>query len=120
MSEDVEIEFDDLMDKNILEFSVADIQWLKGYAHTFYNFQKEQEKEIEQLKRQIKIKNKYCQLIYDIGFDYDGYERPDDLKMIIDELVSYSIDAINSDDKKVMYEDSNGIKSNILMEEINE
>ena len=29
-------------------------------------------------------------------------------KMIIDELVSYSIDAINCDDKKVMYEDSNG------------
>ena len=106
------------------EFFDKSIKMLeKDYGNNFANDFKDiyikQQKEIEQLKRQIKIKNKYCQLIYDIGFDYDGYEGPNDLKMIIDELVSYSIDAINSDDKKVMYEDSNGVKSNILMEEIN-
>ena len=94
------------------------IELLENERKEFLRDISRKDKEIEQLKRQIKIKNKYCQLIYDIGFDYDGYEKPNDLKMIIDELVSYSIDAINSDDKKVMYEDSNGIKSNILMEEI--
>lgn len=43
-------------------------------------------KEIEELKRKIAIKDKWCQLIWDIGCDYDGYNDVDNLKKIIDEL----------------------------------
>lgn len=41
------------------------------------------EKENENLK-------KWLTLIKDIGFDYDGYNDIDNLKSLIDELVSYS------------------------------
>lgn len=97
---------------------IATPKQYKKYKKSLEKQLEEKDKEIEKLKKQIKIKNKYCQLIYDIGFDYDGYSKADDLKMIIDELVSYSIDAINCDENKVMYVDANGKKSNILMEEI--
>lgn len=42
------------------------------------------------LERQIKIKDKYCQLIINLGFDYDGFNTVDSLKGLIDELVSYA------------------------------
>lgn len=79
--------------------------------------------EIKKLKRQIKIKDKYCQTIHDIGFDYDGYNDVENLKKIIDELVSYSVKAIKCDDRWVAYSGGNNEsprehKYNILMEEI--
>ena len=39
------------------------------------------------------IKNK-CQLIVDIGFDYDGYKKSKDLMKLIDEIVQYAGDCI--------------------------
>ena len=117
-----------MSDETRATIEIIEHYWQKGgfyndipveIMNTIINELEEKDKEIEQLKRQIKIKNKYCQLIHDIGFDYDGYSKADDLKMIIDELVSYSIDAINCDEKKVMYVDSNGKETNILMEGIN-
>ena len=69
------------------------------------------------LERQIKIKNAYLQLIVDLAFDYDGYEKADDLKGLIDELVAYAVLAIKNDDKEVIYESGhNQTQSNILME----
>lgn len=36
----------------------------------------------------------YClDVIYALGFDYDGYEEPESLKELIDELVAYAIKA---------------------------
>lgn len=32
----------------------------------------------------------YLDLIYAIGFDYDGFEKPESLKKLIDELVEYA------------------------------
>lgn len=29
-------------------------------------------------------------MIYSLGFDYDGFEKPDSLKELIDELVAYA------------------------------
>lgn len=72
------------------------------------------------LERQIKIKDKWCQLIIDIGFDYDGYNTVEGLKSIIDELVDYAHKAINCDDKTVAYIGADDKKSNILLEEIKE
>lgn len=46
---------------------------------------------IEYLKEQKENKNKWCQLIADIGFDYDGFNKVESLKELIDELVQYAL-----------------------------
>jgi len=74
--------------------------------------------ENEKLKRQIKIKNEYLQLIHDIGFDYDGMNTVKGLESVIDDLVDLAIKAIKNDDKCVMYEDFDDKYFNILYEEI--
>lgn len=74
--------------------------------------------EIENLKRQIKIKDRYLQLIIDIGFDYDGFNNVDDLKSLVDGLCTYAEKAKNCDDKNTVYVSGNGIKENILGEKI--
>lgn len=82
---------------------------------------KKQEKRIKELERQIKIKDAYCQCIWAIGCDYDGYREAEDLKDIIDELVDYSNKARANDDKSVMsigWEGNEKIGYNILLEEI--
>lgn len=68
--------------------------------------------------KQIKLKNAYCQLIMDLGVDYDGYSSLDSLKSLIDELVDYAHKAINNDDKTVIYMNGDKYKENILMEKI--
>lgn len=88
----------------------------------YKNMLKRKNKEIKKLKRQIKIKDKWCRLIYDIGYDYDGFgEDIEGLKGVVDELVRYSVGALESDDKTAVYfgkEDGVEIKENILMERI--
>ena len=56
-----EIEFEDLMNKGTSEFSYADIQWLKGYAHTFYL-------QLENIKKELMGQDKY---IDDLKKEYD-------------------------------------------------
>lgn len=70
------------------------------------------------LERQVKIKDKYCQLIIDLGFDYDGFNTVDSLKGLIDELVSYAQRAVECDDKGVACVNSKGEHINILGEKI--
>lgn len=70
------------------------------------------------LERQVKIKDKYCQLIIDLGFDYDGFNTVDSLKSLIDELVSYAQRAIECDDKGTIYVNGEGEHNNILGETI--
>lgn len=55
------------------------------------------EKENEQLQSQLQekekiiiIMEKYFELICDLGFDYDGCNKVESLKNLIDELVHYS------------------------------
>ena len=70
--------------------------------------------ENEQLKekvkyQKIKIDNKdnWCQLIADIGFDYDGYNTIESLKGLIDELVRYALNSRdNYDYKEILKGDS--------------
>lgn len=78
----------------------------------------ELKEKVRELERQIKLKDKYCELIHDIGFDYDGYNDVDNLKKIIDELVAYSVMAKDNDDRYSIYNSIEGKKYNILMEEI--
>ena len=68
--------------------------------------------------RQIEIKNAYCQLIVDLGFDYDGYNSVEGLKSLIDTLVDYAQKAITNDDMSVVYVGDDGHKENILMEKL--
>lgn len=72
------------------------------------------------LERQIKIKDKWCQLIMDLGFDYDGLNTVESLKCLIDELVDYAHKAIICDDVSVVYVGADDKKSNILLENIKE
>lgn len=45
----------------------------------------------EYLKSKIENKDKWCQLIADIGYDYDGFNQVESLKALIDELVQYAL-----------------------------
>ena len=79
-------------------------------------------KEINNLKRQIKIKDAYLQLIRDIAFDYDGYgDSIEGLRDLVDELSAYAKMAIENDDQSSIYSSwSDGVEteSNILMEDL--
>ena len=49
------------------------------------------EEQVKYLKSKIENKENWCQLIADIGFDYDGCNKIDSLKCLIDELVKYAL-----------------------------
>lgn len=74
--------------------------------------------ENEKLKRESRIKDKWCQFIIDVGYDYDGYQtEPEMLKHVIDELVRYAHNAIKNDDETVVYSNDYE-KFNIIYEKI--
>ena len=80
-------------------------------------------KELEKKDREIQIKNNYLDLIWQIGYDYDGLNKVESLKELIDELVDYAIKAKKNDDKSVIYEGNRGkeiINQNILFEKVDE
>ena len=52
---------------------------------------KQLKEKIEYLKNQKENKDKWFQLIADIGFDYDGYNDTENLKHLIDELVKFAL-----------------------------
>ena len=63
------------------------------------------------------IMEKYLELIYDLGFDYDGLNTVKSLKALINELVHYASLGRARNITEVIYE-NNGKKYNILMEEV--
>lgn len=69
-------------------------------------------------ERELKIKNEYLRLIYDKGFDYDGYNKAESLKGLIDELVDYANKAYKNDDISVIYTGGCNKQYNILHEEV--
>lgn len=77
------------------------------------------EERIKELERQIRIKDAWCKLIHDIGFDYDGYRDAQNLMDLIDELVRYSQKAIACEETMVYCltdENGNVIEENIIYE----
>lgn len=52
---------------------------------------KELKEKVEYLKSKIENKDKWCQLIADIGYDYDGCRKTESLMSLIDELVRYAL-----------------------------
>lgn len=71
----------------------------------------------EELTKIIKIMEKYFELIIDLGFDYDGFERKEDLKNLIDELVKLAKLGRVYNTTEVIFMDRNK-KYNILNQEI--
>ncbi len=70
------------------------------------------------LERKLKIKDKYFRLIIDLGFDYDGFNNSDKLKILIDELVRYANLGLHSNDTEMITIDEKHRKFNILDEEL--
>lgn len=68
--------------------------------------------------KQIKIKNEYLNLIYMIGYDYDGCDTVEGLKEVIDQLVDYAKKGLKNDDKSCEYTNFNGDEFNILRKKI--
>lgn len=50
------------------------------------------------LNNLLENKDRWCQLIVDIGYDYDGYRKAESLMILIDELVNYALHSKNNDD----------------------
>lgn len=91
---------------------------LKSAEMVYKHFYKANQSEIKWLERQIKIKDNYCDMIWCLGVDYDGYETPEGLKSLIDELVDLAKKAARNDDKYAMYEGCGNKFYNILQEEV--
>lgn len=75
------------------------------------------QQENKQLKEQIVIMGKYLELIYDLGYDYDGFNQVDSLKTLIDELVKYASFGRVCNLTEPIYE-NNGVSYNILHQEL--
>ena len=66
--------------------------------------------------RDIEIMERYLELIYDLGCDYDGFNDVDNLKCLIDEMCRFASLGRARNVTEPIYEDDNGMKSNILGE----
>lgn len=83
-------------------------------AFEFLKYIKNLQQENEQLKEKVKYqknkidnKDNWCQLIADIGFDYDGCNTIESLKVLIDELVRYALNSRdNYDYEEILKGDS--------------
>lgn len=53
-------------------------------------FNSNREALIKKQEKEIKIMEKYFELIIDLGYDYDGLSSTEDLQNLIDELVRYA------------------------------
>ena len=69
------------------------------------------------IERENKIMKKYLQIIFDLGYDYDGCNTVEGLKELIDELCRLAQLGRNIDDKIIIYSNENR-HYNILGEEI--
>lgn len=106
-------EYDDLFqkDKEAIEIVLGNLEALTDMLRS-------SEIQAKELERKIKIKNKYLQLIADIGYDYDGFDTRDSLKDLIDQLVDLAVQGIKNDDTACIYIGANDKQYNILQEKI--
>lgn len=57
---------------------------------TLVNMYKQMESERDKLDKMVKIMEKYLELIYDIGFDCDGLNEIESLKVLVEQLTHYA------------------------------
>lgn len=66
--------------------------------------------------RSIEIMERYLELIYDLGYDYDGFNDVESLKGLIDEMCRFASLGRARNVTEPIYVDSKGMKTNILGE----
>lgn len=64
-------------------------QW--GLTHEVIDLIEYLQQENKKLKEEVENKDRWFQLIVNMGFDYDGLNKVESLKGLIDELVRYSL-----------------------------
>jgi hypothetical protein len=111
MNKEVE-EINDLVD---LMFNF-DFEELKKEKSTLELINK-QKQEIDKLNKQVQIMERYLELIYDLGYDYDGFNKEEDLKSLIDELCRFASLGRACNTTEYIY-GSDGKRYNILHEEL--
>ena len=66
--------------------------------------------------RSIEIMERYLELIYDLGYDYDGCNDVESLKGLIDEMCRLASLGRTCNVTEPIYVDGKGMKANILGE----
>ena len=82
----------------------------KNYKKAFEQAMEERnqlQEKVAHLKTKCENKDKWCQLIADIGFDYDGYRQAESLMKLIDELVQYALFARDDHSYEAFQEEGN-------------
>ena len=73
---------------------------------------------IDKLERQIQIKDNYLDTIIGLGADYDGFNKAESLKELIDDLVDRANKAYHNEDKTVEFINYRDGCVNILNEKV--
>lgn len=86
------------MNKEEITISVneEDVQNIINAYEKDIEYIEQLQQENERLKEKIENKDDWCQLIADIGYDYDGCRTEESLKDLIDELVEYALNSRNN------------------------
>lgn len=66
--------------------------------------------------RNTEIMERYLELIYDLGYDYDGFNDVDSLKGLIDEMCRLASLGRACNVTEPIYVDAKGMQTNILGE----
>lgn len=110
---DIYLRFPEIMEEecnDLAEFLEDEHIVYEGATDIVYNLQqenqrlKEIEKEHQRINGELRVENQELkdridkalekiQLLIDIGFDYDGFNKADSLKTLIDELVNFARDS---------------------------
>jgi hypothetical protein len=87
------------------------------YANILNEYIENLQSQLKAKEEMVKIMEKYFELIIDLGFDYDGFNKADSLKGLIDELVRFAKLGRACNTTEAIYETGNK-KFNILHKEI--
>lgn len=68
------------------------------------------------MDRSIEIMERYLELIYDLGYDYDGCNDVESLKGLIDEMCRLASLGRAKNVTEPIFADNKGMKANILGE----
>lgn len=96
-----------------------EIRTLKEDIKVLLKENETKEKVIIKQNNVLKVMEKYFELIYNLGYDYDGLNNVDSLKKLIDEIIHYASLGRIGNTTEAIYENNNK-KYNILNEELKE
>ena len=89
-------------ERNALNELIGYYDGLKQGIEELQQENKQLKEKIKYQKNKIDNKDNWCQLIVDIGFDYDGCNTIESLKGLIDELVRYALNSRDNYDYEEM------------------